>query len=82
MGIICFGGLFSLQVDANSKPFQASPRCVACALEKTFKEELEWLQQQDIITPLGVDEIKEWCNSFVLVQNQMERLGYALTHQG
>ena len=32
-----------------------------------LKKELEKLQQQDIITPLGVDERAEWCNSFVLV---------------
>ena len=36
-------------------------------LQKSFKEELEWLQKQDIITPLGVDETAELCNSFVLV---------------
>ena len=37
------------------------------ALQKPFKEELECLQKMDIITPLGVDEMAEWCNSFVLV---------------
>ena len=35
--------------------------------KKPFKEELEQLQKMDIITPLGVDEMAEWCNSFVLV---------------
>ena len=34
---------------------------------KPLKEELEWLQQQDIITLLGIDETAEWCNSFVLM---------------
>ena len=34
-------------------------------LQKPFKEELEWLQQQDIITSLGMDETVEFCNSFV-----------------
>ena len=38
-----------------------------CTLQKPFKDELERLQQQDIIAPLGVDEMPEWCNSFVLV---------------
>ena len=40
---------------------------MAYVLQKPFKEELKWLQEQDIITPLGVDETAEWCNSFVLV---------------
>ena len=40
---------------------------MAYALQKPFKEELEHLQKMDTITPLGVDEIAEWCNSFVLV---------------
>ena len=31
------------------------------------KEELEHLQELDIIAPLEVDEMAEWCNSFVLV---------------
>ena len=50
-GIGCFDGTFSLQVKQDSKPYQASPRHVAYALQKPFKEELETLQQQDIITP-------------------------------
>ena len=37
------------------------------ALQKSFKEELECLKKMDIITPLGIDEMVEWCNSFVLV---------------
>ena len=59
--------MFSLQLKPNSKPYQAPPRCVAYALQKPFKEELECLQKMDIITPLGVDETSEWCNSFVMV---------------
>ena len=43
------------------------PRQVAYPLQKPFKEELERLQQLDIITPLGIDETPEWCNSFVLI---------------
>ena len=35
--------------------------------KKPFKDKLGQLQQMDIITPLGVDEMLEWCNSFVLV---------------
>ena len=41
-----FEGTFSSQVKEGSKPYQASLRCVAFALQKAFKEESEWLQQQ------------------------------------
>ena len=43
------------------------PRHVAYTLQKPFKDELDWLQKLDIITPLGADKTAEWCNSFVLV---------------
>ena len=66
-GIGCFKGTFSLQLKPDSKPYQAPPRHVAYMLQKLFKEELDWLQKMDIITPLGVNETVEWCNSFVLV---------------
>ena len=42
-------------------------RCVGYALQKLFKDKLDWLQKLDIITPLGADKIAEWFNSFVLV---------------
>ena len=66
-GIGCFKGTFSLQPQPDSKPYQAPPRYVAYALQKLFREELEWLQEMDVIAPLGVDEMAEWCNSFVVV---------------
>ena len=66
-GIGCFEGTFSLQLKPDRKPYQAPPRHVAYALQKTLKDELDWLQKLDIITPLGIDETVEWCNSFVLV---------------
>ena len=66
-GIGCFKGTFSLQLKPNSKPYQVPPRCMAYALQKLFKKELEHLQELDIIAPLGVDKMVEWCNSFVLV---------------
>ena len=28
---------------------------------------MDWLQKLEIITPLGINETAEWCNSFVLV---------------
>ena len=63
----CFKGTFSSQLKPDSKPYHAPPRHVAYALQKPFKEELEHLQKMDIIPPLGVDEMAELCNSFVLV---------------
>ena len=65
--IRCFEGTFSFQLNPDSKPYQALLRYVAYALQKPFQDELDRLQQQDIIAPLGVDEISEWCNGFVLV---------------
>ena len=49
------------------KPYQVLPRHGGYVLQKPFKEELDWLQKMDIITPLGVNEMAEWCNSLVLV---------------
>ena len=60
-----FNGTFSLQLKPDSKPYQVPLRYMAYALQKPFKEELERLQKQDIIAPLGVDETSKWCNSFV-----------------
>ena len=65
-GIGCFERTFSLQLKPDRKPYQVPPRHVAYVIKKRFKEELDWLQKIDIITPLGIDETAEWCNSFVL----------------
>ena len=66
-GIECFKGTFSLQLKPDSKPHQVPPRHVAYALQKPFKKELKWLQELDIIAPLGIEETAQWCNSFVVV---------------
>ena len=66
-GIGCFDWTFSLQLKPDIKPYQALLRCVAFPLQKLFKEELERLQQQDFITPLGIEETAEWYKSFVLI---------------
>ena len=66
-GIGCFKGTFSLQLKLDSKPYQVPPRCIAYALQKLFKEELQNLQELDIIAPLGVDKMSEGYNRFVLV---------------
>ena len=63
IGTGCFDGTFSLQVIPDSKPDQVALRCVASVLQKPFKEEIEQLQQQDIIRPLGMSEMAEWCSS-------------------
>ena len=52
-----------------SWPYQAPLRRVAYTLQQSLREELEWLQKQQIMAPLGVFAMLEWCNSFVLVQN-------------
>ena len=36
-------------------------------LQVPLKEEIEMLQRKQIIVPLGMEKILEWCNSFVLV---------------
>ena len=55
-GIWCFKGTVSLQLKPDSKPYQVPVRCVAYALQKLFKDELDQLQKLDIITPLGIDK--------------------------
>ena len=66
-GIECFDGTFLLEVKPDSKPYQAHQWHVTYRLQKPFKEELERLQLQDIITPLGIEEMVEGCNSFILI---------------
>ena len=56
-----------MQLKLDSRPYQAPLRYLAYALQKPFGEELEKLQKQDIIAPLGGDETSECCSSFVLV---------------
>ena len=45
-GIGCFKGTFSLHLKPGSKPHQVTPRHVAYALQKLFKEELEQLARE------------------------------------
>ena len=47
--------------------------CMVYALQKSLKDELDWLQQLDITVPLGVDEATEWCSSFVLLPKPNEK---------
>ena len=59
--------MFSLQVKNHSWPYHVPLRNIVYAFHETPKEELERLKEQDIIVLLGMDEMFEWCNSFVLV---------------
>ena len=43
------------------------PSIVACVLQESLMEDLERLQKQQIIVPLGMNETLEWCISFILV---------------
>ena len=64
-GIVNFEGAFSLQVKEGRHMYQAPPRRVVYAFQQPLKEELEWLQKQQIIVLLSVDEMAEWCNTFL-----------------
>ena len=77
-GIRCFKGTFSLQLQPECKPHQAPLRRVVYVLQELYKEELRQLQEMDIITPLGVNETSEWCNSLVLVPNANDKVRLCL----
>ena len=59
-------GVISLQVKEGSNPYQAPLRHMAYTKQKTFNDELYKLQKE-IIIPLGVDRMSEWCNSFSFI---------------
>ena len=77
-GTGCFDGTFLLQLKSDSRMHKVPPRNVTCALQKPFKEELKQLPKQDTITPLGIDETVEWCNSFALVPKSNGRVRLCL----
>ena len=66
-GLSCFNETFSLQVNEGAKPYQTHLMYMVYVLQKQFKDELDWLQKQQIIVHLGEDDTSEWCKSFVLV---------------
>ena len=49
----CFKGIFSLQIKGGVKPYQIPARHVAYTLQETFRKELQKLQGQKILVPLG-----------------------------
>ena len=65
--------MFPLQLKPDSKPYQAPPRHVAYALQKSFKEELEHMQKMDIIAPLGVDKHRNGATTLWWYPKQMVR---------
>ena len=69
-GIKCFAGTFQLQVREGSLPYQTLPGRVPYVLQEPLEDELECLLKQQITVPLSVDEMSEWCNSFVLVPEE------------
>ena len=64
-GIGYFEDMFSLQVKETSWPYQASLEGSICS-PRPLKEELERLQKQQIIVPLGMTATSGWCNSLLL----------------
>ena len=58
-GIGCFKCTFLLQIEDNVKPYQVPALCEIYVLKKLFRKELERLQEQQILTPLVVDETAE-----------------------
>ena len=80
--IDCFDGKCSLQVKLDSKPYKVPPGCAVYTMQKPFKGKLEQLQLQDIITPVGVVETAEWCNSFVLVLKSNVKVRLCLVSEG
>ena len=62
----CFKSIYSLQVKDSAKSSEILARCIAYMLQEPFKKELERLQHK-ILAPLRVDEMAEWCNSYVIL---------------
>ena len=55
------------KVKDGAKPYEVPPRCMVYALQQPFKDEKDQLQEQQIIVPLDVNEISEWCNNLLVV---------------
>ena len=64
----------------NATPVQKPPRRVPIAMKDKFKEELDAMESQGIISKYdGHDINPEWLNSFVIVKNQMVVKEFVLT---
>ena len=58
-GIGCFKGIFSLQVKMVQNHTKPLSLHMAYALQELYMKDLEYLQHQQIIVTLGVDETLE-----------------------
>ena len=70
-GLGCTDGLYHMEVDETVRPVVHPPRKVPVALRDRWKEELDKLVKEGIITP--VTEPTKWVSSLVLV-NKPEKL--------
>ena len=59
----------------------ATKMCSICTT-RTILKELERLQEKQILTPLGVDETFETCNTYIIAPKPMEQCNHAWTQQG
>ena len=66
-GIGCSEGKYHITLDSNVPPVVHFPRRVPVALREPFKEELDTLIQQGIISKVG--RPTDWVNSRVCVSN-------------
>ena len=64
----------SVTLQKDTRPVQKPPRKVPLAMQKAFKEELDSMEQQGIISKYDTKRNKapEWLNSFVIIKNPME----------
>ena len=65
--IKCFKGTFSVQANDCEQPYQGLTRHESYTLQEPFRKELDRLQDQLILAPLGVNKTVEWHKSFVIV---------------
>ena len=77
-GISCCECTFKLQVREGSCLYQTLLRRVAYALQGPLGEELDQLQKQQIIVPLGIDETSKLYNSFMLFPKVSDKVKLCL----
>ena len=71
-------GAFKLLVREGSHLYQAPPRRLVYALQEPLKDVPDRLLTLQIIVSLDVDEMSEWCNSFVLVPKANDKVQLCL----
>ena len=60
-------GTFFQKDKSNVKPYQVLLKNLVYALKEFFKKELERRRELQILTALEVNEMPEWCDSFLIV---------------